>query len=254
MQTSTPTGSTVPKAAKACCCDQHASNGVPRLPPSECPLNIAHPPPSLPSSSPASKSFSISRELSQKCVYLSVKVPGGLNSLRLISSPNLFAPLPVSTIDIAKSCALALSIFVSDRPFISTSLIHSDRRDFRWSSFSNSSTYLLRTLSYPCGCHLCSTTWSFLLLYLAYNILPQLNVHLRRRLVPRLQFEYSSLRHLVYKNCLAAYLLHIEQFNPFSESSDYTRKKQIILAVPVNTRGGPVVIVDSISDLGTVQA
>ena len=88
------------------------------------------------------------RELSRSVYSLSVKSPWWTQFLRLVSSLNLFAPSTISKIIItAESCALAFSIFALDRLIIFASLLHSDRRDCRRSAFSNSSTYLLRTLS-----------------------------------------------------------------------------------------------------------
>lgn len=111
-------------------------------------LNRPHPQPIPIFLSSASKSFPTVRELSS-CVYsLSVKSPWWTQFLRLVLSLKLFAAINYSKIIIiAESCALAFSIFALDRLIIFASLIHSDSRDCRRSTFSDSSTYLLRTLS-----------------------------------------------------------------------------------------------------------
>jgi hypothetical protein len=150
------------RSQKACFADHHASIGV-RLR-----SKAAHLPPLLPSPLNLDSSsrqislfyfflqqaslFQSPRELfPEVCVFLClfVNVPGGLNSLRLISLLKLFAPSinPTPSASLQRAVLLPSAIFVSDRPFTSTLLIHSDRRDCRWSAFSNSSTYLLRTLS-----------------------------------------------------------------------------------------------------------
>jgi hypothetical protein len=165
LDSSTPTGPMLPKAAKKhvllITMHQLASrlrSKAAHLPPLLLLLPLllisTHPPAN--SSffffcSSASKSvFQSPRELFPEvcdfCVCLSTSLVDSI-FLRLISLLKLFAPSinPSQPAALQRAVLLPSAIFVFDRPFSSSLLIHSDRRDCRWSAFSNSSTYLLRT-------------------------------------------------------------------------------------------------------------
>jgi hypothetical protein len=161
LRSSTPTGPIVPKEAKKhvllITMHQLASDYVVRLPTSLHSslllLISTHPPANfLFSFFFFSKQvfFNLRVSYSQKCVFFCVCLSTSLVDsifLRLISLLKLFAPSinPSPPAALQRAVLLPSAIFVFDRPFSSSLLIHSDRRDCRWSAFSNSSTYLLRT-------------------------------------------------------------------------------------------------------------
>ena len=127
-------------------------SGVLRLPPPPLLLkSLILPPSHLPLSS--KQVFSALRELFRSvcvCLFLSVKVPGGLNSLRLIPLLHLAAPINRSTSQRAVLLPSASSCLTDHNICIFDTL---GQKRLSLVGFLNSSAYLLCTLSND-FCHL----------------------------------------------------------------------------------------------------